>query len=131
MVEEVFGVVGELAFRVEREAAAEGIGRAFEERRGVDIAARPGAAAGLVGGELRAPAQRVPEAGVVRAQFDGALYERQALTEAVLPGDQHGAGVLQRFDVRGVELQRPPCQRQSAGDIARGVAFARQPEQLP
>ncbi len=122
MVEEVFGVALELAVRAEGEAGAESFSGAlvqvFHGRPVVD-----GTAAELVRGELSAPAEGVPEAGIIRTEGDGALDCGDAVGVASAAGDEDGCEVLERFDVVGVDLERAMREGHTARDVARGVAL--------
>lgn len=118
MVEEVCGVISELAIRVEGEAAAERVGGATVERVDVEIDAGD-AATDLVRGELVAPADGVPDAGVVRAQSSGAIDEGETLGEMAPACYEKRRHVLERFDVVGVELEGAACEIETRSDVVR------------
>ena len=122
MIEQVFGVALEFTLRVEGEAGAERFGGAFvqvEDARG----AFDRTAAELVGGELRAPAECVPEAGVIRTERDGALDGSEALRVAAAAGDEDRREMLERFDAVGIDRERLAREFHARGDVTGGVAL--------
>lgn len=123
MVEQVLRVADELAFGVQGEACAKRVRRALVQRPRREVRAGR-AAAKFVCGELVAPANRIPQPGVIAAEREGALQQREpfGVTRAARYEDR--PVVLQRFDVIGVELQRAPCELDPSRDIVRRVAGA-------
>ncbi len=121
VVEQILGVADELAVGVEVEAATEGVGGAFVERPNIEFGVRR-AALDLVRGELVAPAERVPDAGIIGADGGGAIDGGETLDVLAAAGDQQRRELLQRFDVVGITLQRALRQLQARGDVVRGLA---------
>ena len=72
-------------------------------------------------GELVAPAERVPDAGIIGAEGDGTIDERKPLRVLPPSRDQQRRKLLQRFDVVGVKLQRASRQIQARSDVMRGL----------
>lgn len=120
MVEQIFGVADELAIGVEVEATVEGVGGAFVERADIEIDLR-GAALDLVRGELVAPAERVPDAGIIGAEDGGAIDGGEAFGVLPAAGDQQRRELLKRFDVVGIQLKSALRQLQARGDVVRGL----------
>jgi hypothetical protein len=73
VIEQVFGVALQLSVGVQREAAEKALRRALIQRARVEVDAGRAAARDLVRGELVAPAERVPRAGVVGSGSSGAI----------------------------------------------------------
>lgn len=118
MLEEILGVVGEFAVRVEGETAAKRLGGAGIERAHVEIGVR-GAPADLVRDKLVAPTDGVPDARVIRPQCSGAVDAIQALSILTAAGYQERRHVFERFHVIGVERQGAAREIETGSDIVR------------
>lgn len=103
MVEQIRRVAFELAVRLQREAPAKALRGALVQiarrRRIVAERRRPRAPSQLVRGELVAPAQRVPETGVIIARCGRALDQREPFSILLAPRNQQRRQVLQRLGV--------------------------------
>ncbi len=129
MIEEVRGVIGELARGVQRQARPESIRRTFVENAGVH-AALGRAAPLLVSGELAAPAKGVPDAGVIGAQLGRALDEGQAFVETPPAGDVDHGEMFECFDVIRIERECPQRQRFACGEIVGALPELRLTEEF-
>ena len=116
VVEEIFSVVDEFAFGVEGETLAERCGSAFVQRVNVELRARC-ATVEFVGGEFGAPAERVPNAGVLRPESGCSFDEREPFGVLATAGDEVRGHVLERFDIVGIEIERALHQLDARGDI--------------
>lgn len=128
MVEEIFGVADEFAFGVEGEALAERFGGAFVEGSHVQLGAWC-AAVEFVCGELGAPTERVPDAGIFGAKCDGPFDESQAFSVLATAGDEMCGHLFEGLDVVGVEIECALRQLDAGGDIVRRLAALRFGEQ--
>jgi hypothetical protein len=124
MVQQILRIAGELAIRVEGEASAKRLGSALVQRPRVGQRIGRTTAPDLVRGELGAPAERVPEAGIAATERDGALDQRETISVLCAPRDEQGRQVLERFDVIGVERERAPRQGNGFRDVMRRMTLA-------
>src|SRR5581483_4680073 len=124
MVEQVPGVAGELSLRPQVEAAAKRLGGAFVRRAHVDCLAA-GAARALVSGELAAPAEGIPETGIVRAGGSGALEHGQPFGIRAASRNEQRADVLERLRQVRRQRQRATAEVDAARGVMRGLARLR------
>lgn len=129
MVEQVLRVVAELALRIKRQACLKRGGGALVQRTRIRLYAPCTTALKLVRREFAAPAQRVPQAGIVRSRADRAFQQRDAF--GVTPPSRHQQ-VRQVFErLREVRIKRDRRARQfdAASRVSRSVCVERFLEQ--
>lgn len=123
MIEQIFGIASELTVGAKGKAAAERLGRALVQR--LRILLRHGrAAADLVRGELRAPAERIPDAGIATAKRYGALDQREAIDILRAARDEQRRQLFERFDVIGIERECAPRQLDGRDVVVGYLTFA-------
>ena len=130
MIEQVLRIALKFAIGLQRQTLPEARRGALVQLANVHVRASR-AAGDLVRGELVAPTQRVPDAGIVGSHRGRALETREAFAVLTAPRDQRRAKVLQRLDVVRIDGQRSARQFDAACDIACFVTRARLVEQGP
>lgn len=128
VVEQVLRVADELALRVKGKTGTEALSGTFVQRLCVCFVARPPAR--FMRSELIQPSERIPEAGVVGADGDGALDQVQALAIAAAAGDERGGEVFDRFDVGGIEFEGAPGEFGGGGVVVLRLALLRLSQQV-
>lgn len=129
MVEQVLGVAGELAVRMQGEASLERLaGGGVERTRFERVLTGP--ATQVVAGELVAPAARVPESSVVGRGFDGPVEEGEAFAKRAASRHKRKGEKLHRLHEIRVDGERLAGVLDRARDVAQRLGRTRPGEQL-
>lgn len=123
VVEQILGISDKLAVRFEIEASAKRVGGTPVEIPGLQRHLSGWAARDLVRRELVAPAERIPESGVLGPERDRAIDEREAVNVSALPGNQCRRKMLDRLDVVRIEIERLSGECDARRGIVRGLTL--------